>query len=387
MKYILFLLLFIGLSVQGQAPTGSLNEPGRKYFPNGTVLTRLTTVEMLAISPTPNQGMEIYNKDSLKPCWYNGATWDCSSGGGGSSATGATGATGVTGPTGATGTIGITGITGITGAIGITGATGSNGSNGVTGATGSNGSTGVTGATGTNGTNGTTGATGSNGSNGTTGVTGVTGATGATGADGSSGSGGVNIWERYINDLGSSIFASTYGATFDRLSATVAPGTLADGQLSCALLFTPSTSYTMLGVKWFQGTQGNYTADNYNGAFLGTLSGGTITWVDSTANDGNIWKGTANTLQSKAFYTPYTLNANSTYVIAFMYNNSAQVALPTIYGLASQSTGAIGQADFANSVCFFATKPFTSNVTLGSTQAYSGLIRTTVSLPMFFAYK
>jgi hypothetical protein len=284
------------------------------------------------------------------------------------------------GGTGGTGG-GATGPTGPAGVTGPTGANGNTGNTGETGATGSNGNDGATGPT------GQIGATGSIGMTGATGITGDTGAQGVTGATGITGSAGVDIFARYTTDLGSSIFAGTYGATIDRTSATVATGALSDGQMGYTILFTGSTSETMVGVKWYQGAAGNYTADQYNGFFLGTLSGGTVTWVDSTANDGNIWKGTSNTMQSKAFYTPYVLNANSTYVIAYLYNNSAQVTLPTIYGLPNQSTSAVGKADFANSVAFFATKSPVTTVAIGSTQAYSGLTETSNQLPMFFGYK
>ena len=215
---------------------------------------------------------------------------------------------------------------------------------------------------------------------------GVTGTNGTNGSTGATGTAGVDIYARY-QDLGSALFAGTYGATIDALSATVATGALSDGQLGCAVLFTPSTSYTMLGVKWVQGSQGSYTSDNYNGVLLGTLSAGTVTWVDSTANDGNIWKGANNTWQSKAFTSSYAVTANTTYVIGFIYNSSAQVTLPTMYGLPAQATFNPGLSDFANSLSLFATKGSVSNITLNSTQAYSALTRTSAQLPMFFAYK
>ena len=43
------LFLLISAFVGAQVPAGALNEPGRKYFPNGIVLPRMTTVEMNAI--------------------------------------------------------------------------------------------------------------------------------------------------------------------------------------------------------------------------------------------------------------------------------------------------------------------------------------------------
>jgi hypothetical protein len=183
------------------------------------------------------------------------------------------------------------------------------------------------------------------------------------------------------------MLGGTYNATPERTSGAVAAGALADGQVGYCLYYTGGNADSLVGIQWHHGTQGNYTADNYNGILLGTLSAGTITWVDSTANDGNIWKGANNTWQYKAFYTPYVMAANTTYVIGFIYNSSAQVTLPTIYGLVSTATLAVGKIDFANSVTMFATKPSVTNIVLGTTQAYSGLTQSSVQFPMFYPSK
>jgi len=184
-------------------------------------------------------------------------------------------------------------------------------------------------------------------------------------------------------DIGSACVAGTYGATFDRMSATVAAGALATGQAIFMLIrFTKAD--TILGLKWFQGTQGNYTANNYNGVFIGTLSAGNITVVASSTTDGNIWKGANNTMQSKAFSAGYAVTANTTYVVGAVYSSSVQVVLPTIYGLASTATTAQTAADFANSVKLYGTK---SGVTaVPTTQAWSGLTGSNIQ-PVFFAYK
>jgi hypothetical protein len=86
---------------------------------------------------------------------------------------------------------------------------------------------------------------------------------------------------------------------------------------------------TITGVKFYQGAQGNYTADNYNGVALFSYSGGTITLVASSTNDGNIWKGTAFTWQTKAFSSTYVAAAGM-YFIGMLYNYSAQTTAPTI---------------------------------------------------------
>jgi hypothetical protein len=85
------------------------------------------------------------------------------------------------------------------------------------------------------------------------------------------------------------------------------------------------------GVGFIQDTQGAYTADNYNGFAIYSVSGTTYTYIDSTANDGDIWKTTANTSATRAFATgPHTLNPGLYYVF-LVYNSSAQTTAPKIY--------------------------------------------------------
>jgi hypothetical protein len=90
-----------------------------------------------------------------------------------------------------------------------------------------------------------------------------------------------------------------------------------------------SADQTITGVKWLQIALGNYTANNYNGVGLYSVSGGTITLVASSTNNGNIWKTfTANTWGNQAFTTPY-LAVRGTYFIGALYNNSAQTTAPS----------------------------------------------------------
>lgn len=91
---------------------------------------------------------------------------------------------------------------------------------------------------------------------------------------------------------------------------------------------------TITGVKWIQATQGNYTANNYNGVALYTLSGGTYTRVAQSTDDGNIWKASANTLSSKAFSSTYSASAGL-YFIACLYCQSAQTTAPALYSTPS----------------------------------------------------
>lgn len=104
---------------------------------------------------------------------------------------------------------------------------------------------------------------------------------------------------------------------------------------------------TITGVKWEQVTQGSYTADGYNGVGLYTYSGGTLTLVASSTDDGNIWKATSATIASKAFSTPYVATAGL-YFVAHLYCSSVQTTAP-VTGAIFGSIGSNVTTDFTNS--------------------------------------
>ena len=129
----------------------------------------------------------------------------------------------------------------------------------------------------------------------------------------------------------------------------VTGGALSDGSIRVVPVYVP-VSATITGVRWFQATQGNYTADNYNGVGLYSQSGGTITLVASSTNDGNIWKGTTNTWQFKAFTTPFSATGGTTYYIAALYNSSAETTAPTLgCATALSNVSTSSPMDFTNS--------------------------------------
>ena len=105
---------------------------------------------------------------------------------------------------------------------------------------------------------------------------------------------------------------------------------------------------TIHGVKWKQGTTGSYTANNYNGVILCRISNDSLYVVASSTNDGNIWKGSANTVQSKAFSSSYNA-AEGAYFVILVYNSSAQTTAPTIGSGFDWATGADAAGDLANS--------------------------------------
>jgi len=134
---------------------------------------------------------------------------------------------------------------------------------------------------------------------------------------------------------------------------------------------------TISGVKFFQGVQGNYTADNYNGVALFSYSGGTITLVASSTNDGNIWKGTSNTWQTKAFSSTYVAAAGM-YFIGMLYNYSAQTTAPTIGHSTSINNSSY---DFTNSAKM--TCDITGQSSISASYAMSSLAQNTFPFTLF----
>lgn len=128
-----------------------------------------------------------------------------------------------------------------------------------------------------------------------------------------------------LQDAGMAIVAMPVGATSVLTSYT----NMTDGR-AYYVLFNQKVDTVFTGVGWIQRVQGVYTADNYNGVALYSVSGTTYTKVASSADDGNIWKGTAYTLQTKAFSSPYNAVAGL-YVVAFVYNTSAETTAPSLY--------------------------------------------------------
>jgi len=167
--------------------------------------------------------------------------------------------------------------------------------------------------------------------------------------------------------LGSTIKAQAVGQTIARITGT---GVLTNQLISFIGVYL-NTSQTLTGVKWWQGTLGNYTANNENRVGLYSYSGGTLTLVASSTNDGTLWSTSASsTLGSKAFSSTYGASAGL-YFVAILYCRSAVVTAPAI-GICPNITNATIQAlDFTNSAKIWAYK--TGVTSLPATQAMSGL--------------
>lgn len=95
--------------------------------------------------------------------------------------------------------------------------------------------------------------------------------------------------------------------------------------------FYISKTTIVTGVRFIQRTQGVYAADNYNGIALYRLTGGTsLSKVTETANNGDLWKGASDSLQTIPFTSAQTLTPGVYYVVG-LYNSSSQTTAPNIY--------------------------------------------------------
>lgn len=174
--------------------------------------------------------------------------------------------------------------------------------------------------------------------------------------------------------LGSSILAMPPGLNV--LSNTTTSNLTSATALFIAV-YLPNDA-TITGVKWFQNTQGAYTADQNNYVALYSYSAGTLTQVAISVNDGNIWKATTSTWSSKAFSSTYAASAGI-YFIGVLYHSSAQTTAPAI-GTAAGNFGTVPAVDFTNSATLYSS--LAAQTTLPTPQLMSGL--TTGNVPRLF---
>lgn len=166
--------------------------------------------------------------------------------------------------------------------------------------------------------------------------------------------------------MGSVIKAQTLGMNASDIFGNVA---FSDGTARFIAVYL-LTGQLLTGVKWYQATQGNYTADNNNYVALYSYSLGTLTRVAISADDGNVWKAASNTYGSAAFSGTYQATAGI-YFIGMLYNSSAQVAAPAVGASTSLQNAAVSQLDFTDSAAWYGT--LAAQSTLPVSQALSGL--------------
>lgn len=171
-------------------------------------------------------------------------------------------------------------------------------------------------------------------------------------------------WSKIFAGLGSTILFRTIGAGDINFGSNA----LVDGVAYYAAVYI-SKATTITGLKWYQSIQGNYTADNNNYVALYSYSGGTMTQVAISTNDGDIWKVASNTFGSAAFTTPFAASPG-VYFIGALWNASATVTAPLIGQYANSINAAIQSYDFTNSAKVYST--VSAQTTLPATQAMSG---------------
>ena len=144
--------------------------------------------------------------------------------------------------------------------------------------------------------------------------------------------------------LGSQLMAEPLGTFIMQYSAGFA---LVDQRIYMAAVYLRSPQ-TITGVAFWMATQGNYTANNHNGIAVFSYAGGTLTQVGASANNGNLWKGTANTMIKE----PFTATANlaaGVYFIQALYCRSAQVTAPGLLAYPANFNVNMAKVDLTNS--------------------------------------
>jgi hypothetical protein len=144
----------------------------------------------------------------------------------------------------------------------------------------------------------------------------------------------VNKQLQTLRTLGYNVIAEPINTPFFVVNTNTG---LVDGSVRMMGLYLEKDT-TLTGVTFFQSVQGDYTADNNNKIGLYSVSGTTATLVASSANDGNVFKGTSDSRVSKAFSAPYAAAAGLYYVVV-LWNNSANTTTPALFS----STGSTAQ--------------------------------------------
>lgn len=140
-----------------------------------------------------------------------------------------------------------------------------------------------------------------------------------------------SILLKTMRALGANFIAQTWDLHYSTTTAF----TLVNQELDFTAIYIPYDT-TITGVQWLQTVNGSYTANNYNGVGLYSYSGGTLTLVASSTDDGNIWQQGGTGKKSKAFSSTYAATAG-VYFIATLYCRSAQTTAPTIASKANMA--------------------------------------------------
>ena len=160
-------------------------------------------------------------------------------------------------------------------------------------------------------------------------------------------------WSRFANTyilagyqaLGST-FKSVLMANPSISSMSTTAASLVTGTLRMTAVYVPIGA-TIVGVRWWQGVQGAFTASGENRVALFSYSGGTLTNIAQTINSDTIWETAAtNSWASVAFTAPVVIS-EGLYFIGALYNGG--VTAPTIGVVPNTLNANMMTADFTNS--------------------------------------
>jgi hypothetical protein len=188
----------------------------------------------------------------------------------------------------------------------------------------------------------------------------------------------TNDTRELMKAMGLSIITESMGRSRSDVTTTF---TLTDGLILFAAALVP-VGVTITGVGYYQGVAGVYTGDNENRFGLYTFSGGTYTRVALTANNTELWKGTAQEERRVALTSTYVTTTSVIY-IASIYNNSAQTTAPNIGMYATLANAAVSGSGFSGigRLCGF----ISGQTTLASSYS-EATVQNTNNQPYFFLY-
>jgi hypothetical protein len=160
----------------------------------------------------------------------------------------------------------------------------------------------------------------------------------------------------FLQALGSTIKAQPLNG-FEKISGAAAMG----NQTVYYVPIKVDATFTCTGGYIYQGVQGDYTADNYNGIGLYSFNAGVLTLVASSTDDGTIWKATSQTWIQKAFSSTVKVYPG-VYWLALLYCRSASVTGPQIAYTTNLYNAGVNVGLFTNSALYSAQKTATTSL-------------------------
>lgn len=169
--------------------------------------------------------------------------------------------------------------------------------------------------------------------------------------------------------LGSPIQIQTVDSAFATMSTLY---TMASGTVNfVALEYNHNPLRTFSGLRFWQYVLGGYTASANNRVGLYSYSGGNLSLVASSANDGTLWQTSASmSMLSVPFSSTYQAPAGQ-YFAGFLYCRSAEVTAPALGVSPPLINAAMSGLDFTNSGKLYAA--LTSQTDLPSSVAMSSI--------------